>query len=133
MLYFLIKLMAITAIRTFFNKISAENVAGALGNYVNTDAKLKGGYFLVIDDQTDSVLKLKLQKIHKDRLSGIGNDTYFACADFITGKGKVYDLDLFMTGKTPGDLLITEIIVHKEDGESRYTWYEKMGVWKRKY
>ena len=115
------------------NVISADNLADALESYVNADSKLKGGYFLVLDDKTDSVLKLRLKKIHKDRLSGIGKNTYFACADFVTEKGKVYDLDLFMSGKTSENLIITEVTVHKENGKSRYSWYEKRGIWKRKY
>ncbi len=115
------------------NTITIENLADALENYVNADSKLKGGYFLVLDDKTDAVLKLRLKKIHKDRLSGIGRDTYFACADFKADNGKVYDLDLFMSGKTQNDLNITEVTVHKEDGKARYSWYEKRGIWKRKY
>ena len=112
-------------------KISAENLAATLDSYVNADAALKGGYFLVIDDNTGGTLKLQLQKIHKDRLSGIGNNTYFACADFVTDKGKVYDLDLFMKGETVDDLEIVEISVHKEDGKARYSWYQERGIWKR--
>ena len=64
-----------------------------------------------------------------DRLTGIGNDTYFACADFQASNGKVYDLDIFMNGETTDDLAVTEISVHKEEGAERYGWREEDGVW----
>ena len=64
-----------------------------------------------------------------DRLTGIGNDTYFACADFKASNGKVYDLDIFMNGKKANALDVTEIIIHKEDGAPRYGWREKGGIW----
>ena len=76
-----------------------------------------------------ALLYLKLLKIHMDRLTGIGNDTYFACADFQASNGKVYDLDIFMNGKTPDNLDVSEIIVHKEEGVQRYGWREEKGVW----
>ena len=64
-----------------------------------------------------------------DRLTGLGNDVYFACADFQASNGKVYDLDIFMNGKSSENLGVTKIIVHKEDGVQRYSWREKDGVW----
>ena len=39
-----------------------------------------------------------------DRLTGLGNDVYFACADFQASNGKVYDLDIFMNGKSSENL-----------------------------
>ena len=79
--------------------------------------------------EKSEVLQLELLKIHKERLASIGNDTYFACADFQASNGKVYDLDIFMSGKSADGLVVTEIIVHKEEGVQRYGWLEKDGVW----
>ena len=66
-----------------------------------------------------------------DRLTGIGNDTFFACADFQASNGKIYDLDIFMHGKSANHLKVTEIIVHKEGGVARYGWREEKGHWVR--
>ena len=93
------------------------------------DAKLKGGKFMVFDGMANEVLELDLLKIHMDRLTGIGNDTYFACADFQASNGKVYDLDIFMKGIIPDNLDVSEIIVHKEEGVPRYSWREEKGIW----
>ena len=109
--------------------ISAQAVGKAVAEFIASDAKLKGGKFMVFDGTNNEVLQLDLLKIHMDRLTGIGNDTYFSCADFQASNGKVYDLDIFMNGKTPDNLDVSEIIVHKEEGVQRYGWREEKGVW----
>lgn len=112
--------------------IDKDNMAKAIKNYVKDEAELKGGYFLVYDKKAKKPLALELVRVHKDRLSKIEDDVYFACADFKTPEGKIYDLDVFMEGSDPDKLEVTEISVHKEAGKPRYTWYEKKGIWKKK-
>ena len=118
-----------TNITTKTAAIDKHILAAAIQSFITEDAALKGGAFLVIDDKNGHVLRLTLDKVHRDRLSKVGNDTYFACADFTTPKGKTYDLDIFMKGIDPSDLSVVEIAVHKEGGKARYTWAEKKGTW----
>ena len=113
-------------------KITLQNLAQAIESFVEADINLRGA-FLVIDPSTNEVLKLNLEKVHKERLSHIGDDVYFACADFNADNGKVYDLDIFLRGKNTDELTVTEISVHKEDGEARYGWLEENGIWVKKY
>ena len=113
-------------------KITLQNLARAIKGFVEADIILRGA-FLVIDPTTDTVLKLKLEKVHKERLSHIGDDIYFACADFNAENGKVYDLDIFLHGTNTDNLTVSEISVHKEDGIARYGWQEKNGIWVKKY
>ena len=113
-------------------KITHQNLALAIESFVEADINLRGA-FLVIDPITNEVLKLNLEKVHKERLSHIGDDVYFACADFNSDNGKVYDLDIFLQGKNTDNLTVTEISVHKEDGEARYGWVEEDGIWIKKY
>ena len=113
-------------------KITLQNLARAIKGFVEADIILRGA-FLVIDPKTDTVLKLKLEKVHKERLSSIGEDIYFACADFKGENGKVYDLDIFLQGTNTDNLTVTEISVHKEDGTARYGWEEENGIWSKKY
>ena len=96
--------------------------------YIQQDVELKGGFF-VFDVKNDEILNLTLSKIHRERLSNIGKDTYFACADFQASNGKIYDLDVFMTGKSQDNLVVTEINVHKESGIARYGWQNRRGIW----
>ena len=113
-------------------KITLQNLARAIESFVEADINLRGA-FLVIDPSTNEVLILNLEKVHKERLSHIGDDVYFACADFNADDGRVYDLDIFLQGKNTDNLTVTEISVHKEDGEARYGWQEQDGIWTKKY
>ena len=114
-------------------EISKEELADAIRDYVEKDSALKGGYFLVYDKKAGESLALSLVKVHEDRLSSIGHDVHFACADFKTPEGKVYDLDIFMKGHDKDHLAVTEVSVHKEAGVERYTWHEEGGVWKKNH
>lgn len=112
--------------------VTKEELAKVIEDYVARDAALKGGFFLVYDQKTRKPLVLSLLKVHKERLSRVGPQEYFACADFGTPEDKVYDLDIFMAGPDKAHLTVTRITVHKEDGKERYTWYSEEGVWKMK-
>ena len=112
-------------------KLTIEQLAISIGNYIQNDVNLKGGFF-VYDKDKKEILTLTLTKIHKERLSNIGGDTYFACADFSASNGNIYDLDIFMTGKSQDNLVVTEINVHKENGEARYHWENQKGTWVKK-
>lgn len=112
--------------------VTIEELSDAITRYVDEDAALKGGYFLVYDTVAAKPLALTLDHVHKERLSHIGGQVYFACADFKDKNGKIYDLDVFMHGTSPETLRVTEVTVHKEEGVARYGWFEEAGVWKRK-
>jgi len=84
-----------------------------------------------IEDEIIHILE-EIDKVHRARLSKVADDKYFACADFTTKDGKVYDLDVFMVGPDKDSLEFSEFSVHKEDGVERYTWYEEDGLWKKK-
>ena len=111
--------------------LTKEDLGEAIAAYVERDADLKGGFFLVYDAAAGKPLVLTLKKVHKDRLSQVGDQVYFACADFETPEGKVYDLDVFMQGPDKDRLEVTEVAVHKESGTARYTWLEEDGLWKK--
>jgi hypothetical protein len=113
-------------------QITKDELADAIESYVNKEASVHGGYFIAFDDKAGKELKLTLDKVHRKRLSRVGEDTYFACADFKTPEGKIYDLDVFMTGPDKDHLTFSKFMIHKEAGKERYTWYEEGGIWKTK-
>jgi len=112
-------------------KVNIATMAKAINDYVDTDSKLKGGFFLVYDSESKSALQLTLTKVHEERLAQVGENLYFACSDFDDVSGKSFDLDFFMK-KENDQLVVTEVMIHKQDGKARYSWVEKDGVWKRK-
>ena len=111
--------------------VTVEMMAMAITDYVNSDAKLNGGFFFVYDATTKKPLQLTLAKVHKEKLSQVGENLYFACSDFKETGGKTYDLDFFMQS-VDGTLTVSEVIIHKEEGKPRYSWIEEAGMWKRK-
>lgn len=113
-------------------QVSKDDIADAVTRYVDEDAALKGGYFLVFDSEAGVPLALQMDKVHRERLSRVGPDVYFVCADFKATNGKVYDLDIFMQGPDAHSLAVTEVTVHKEQGQARYNWFEEDGIWQRK-
>lgn len=112
-------------------KVDMSMVAVAIADYVKTDTKLKGGFFLVYDADAKKALLLTLTKVHEERLAKIGDNLYFACSDFREDGGKMYDLDFFMEGDHH-ELKVTEVMIHKEEGKARYSWFEEDGIWSRK-
>jgi|TARA_Y100000310_G_scaffold283688_1_gene305861 hypothetical protein len=109
--------------------VTKDNLADAVKQFVKDESKKTKGAFQMNDEEKEEVLSLTLQKIHKDRLANLGDNTYFVCADFETAKGTVYDIDIFMTGASADSLKPVEISVHKEEGVERYTWMEVEGIW----
>ncbi|MEA1881215.1 MAG: hypothetical protein U9N31_02295 [Candidatus Marinimicrobia bacterium] len=110
--------------------INKNNLAKGIKHYIRSQSG-EDKLFVVEDEHSGQTLKLKLMKVHRERLSNVGNDTYFACADFKAEDGKVYDLDVFMTGENAEELSFQKFHVHKEEGVERYNWAEKDGVWQQ--
>ncbi len=111
--------------------VTIDQMSQAITHFIESDSKLKGGFFLCYDVSAKKTLQLTLDKVHQERLSQVGDNLFFACSDFKSESGKMYDLDFFMESKD-GQLAVTEIMIHKEDGKARYSWFEKDGVWNRK-
>jgi hypothetical protein len=111
--------------------LTKETVAEAIADYVNRESSLKGGYFLFFDKKQGKPLALTLDRVHKERLATLGGGVYFACADFKAIDGDTYDLDIFMKDSKQG-LEVTDISLHKKNGQARYTWVEKNGIWSKK-
>jgi hypothetical protein len=110
--------------------VTKETMAEAITGYINKDTALKGGFFCVYDTKANAPLALKLDKVHQDKLSKVSDGLYFACCDFKTADGKMYDLDFFMKSTEDG-LQVSEVAVHKEAGKPRYGWVENNGVWSK--
>lgn len=112
--------------------VTREELARAIEDYVKKTAAKKGGRFTVYDGKEKKKLSLTLERVHKDRLSRVGPDIYFACADFVAENGDMYDIDIFMEGAGARSLEATDVTIHKKNGVERYTWSEEGGVWVKK-
>lgn len=111
--------------------VTIEELATAIESYIDRDAELKGGFFLVYDKVDKKPLQLTLVKIHDDKLASLGSGVYFACVDMKNADDVVYDLDFFMHRDDEEEMETTEVSVHKKSGTPRYGWQEENGVWKK--
>jgi len=91
-------------------------------------AKETNGIYQLKDG--DKTWDLKLDKVHRERLSRIDESTYFACTDFQSSDNHTVDVDFFMKDDG-GKLVMTDATLHKVDGKPRYNWKEKDGYWVR--
>lgn len=113
------------------SEVTTETISRAIEKHVKKSAKKNDGYFIVEDKEAGKTLYLKLDKIHKERLSAVKKDLYFACVDFTNKDGRSYDIDFFLKD-AGGKLKFSETIVHKEEGKPRYSWEQKGDYWVKK-
>ncbi len=111
--------------------LTVDELADAIARYVE-DRAGDDGRMTVHDPVTDRDLELSLVKVHRERVSKVAPDTYFACTDFRSPDGTIYDLDLFMQGTAADTLEFDDLSIHKVAGQPRYTWHEEGGIWKKK-
>lgn len=109
--------------------VSIQDLSLAIRGHISSAARAGGGYYLLLDDRTGAVLRLKLTKVHEDNLARVEDGVYFACVDMQEKNGKTYDVDFFL--KEDGSLNVTETTVHKVQSVARYHWILKGNHWKR--
>ena len=110
--------------------VSIDDLEKAIKSSVAAKEKSGGGYYRLADDVDKKTWLLKLDHVHRERLSRLDEKTYFACTDFKSSDGHLVDVDFFMKD-TDGKLVLSDATVHKVDGKPRYNWEEKDGFWKR--
>ena len=111
-------------------KIGVNEVADFITKYV----KKKGRSYSIKHPDTGKYVRLKLDKVHRKRLSEVVKNIFFVCADFKAKDRTLYDLDFWV--KVQGsNLRVTKTMMHKVNSKPRYTWYKdkKDGLWKQKY
>lgn len=91
------------------------------------ERKAAEGSFRIEDEKLGKVWKLKLLRVHKKRVVGLGGKSFFACADFKSvekGSKDKLDLDFYAT-KGPDGWKIDKVLIHKVNGKPRYTYNDK--------
>jgi hypothetical protein len=95
--------------------------------YIKTVEKHVKGGVKIHDDKLNQDWELKLKRIHKGRIAYLGNNQFFACADFKSSKKgdkSMLDLD-FYASKKEGGWSVDKTLIHKVDGKARYTYNDK--------
>lgn len=104
--------------------LSAQQIIKGIKGHIEEVSGANNGYFPLYDEQEAKYLRLKLAKVHEDRVSYIKKeDAYFACTDFKTDDGKTtYDVDFWMKKDSQGGLKVYQTKVHKKEGIERFTY-----------
>ena len=99
----------------------------AVEDHVARKFAAEGGAFNIQDEKLGKEWALSLVGVHKKRVVHLGDQHFFACADFKTvGPGKKDKLDLdFYASKTADGWKIDKTVIHKVNGTPRYTYNEK--------
>lgn len=114
--------------------VTLEDVAQHIESYVKQGSK--DSALKIEDKQAGKQLSLTLDRVHRERLSQVGPDIFFVCADFKSADGKTYDLDFFVQGTSKENLRVLpdKTSIHKENGKERYSWVldAKTKLWMQK-
>lgn len=103
-----------------------KEYTAAVEAYVKEQSEGKPG-FPVKDDKLGKQWDLRLANIHKNKIVHLGDDRFFACADFKTvekGKKDKVDLD-FYASRNPQGWKLDKVVIHKVNGKPRFTYDEK--------
>lgn len=104
--------------------LSANEIIKGIKDHVNEVSAENNGYYPLYDSMDAKDLRLKLVKVHEDKVSYIKkDDAYFACTDFIADDGQTkYDVDFWMKKTDSGELAVYQTKIHKKDGTPRFTY-----------
>lgn len=107
-------------------KFTAAQIKNAMTSHIEAQTKQGDGAFQLHDATTNQHLSLTFVKIH-DPVRKVEGRGYFACTDFKSPKGEVYDLDFWLQPKD-GKLVVTETQIHKLNGAARFTYKDDEAV-----
>lgn len=103
--------------------LSGDMIIHGIKDHINETVEANSGYYPLTDTEEGKNLKLKLVKVHEDKVSYIKkDDAYFACTDFIAEDGAKYDVDFWMKKDPEGRLEVYQTKIHKKQGLPRFTY-----------
>lgn len=110
-------------------QVVTADIQAGIEQHIAEETEAGGGYFTIPFDGDE--LRLKLVRVHTYYLANLGPRWHFACVDLANIDGNVYDVDFFLEGD-PGNMRVTETLVHKRNGQPFYVWGEERdGTWTR--
>lgn len=90
----------------------------------SSDNSRSGGAFVVPDELLKRDWRLKLNRIHEDRIVSLGRGRFFACADFRSEAGaQTVDLDFYAV-ESSGGWSVERVLIHKVSGVPRFIYNE---------
>ncbi|MCH8904673.1 MAG: hypothetical protein IIA45_12255 [Bacteroidetes bacterium] len=112
--------------------ISFDDLKDAVMEHIEIESGRNEGYYRSTDPITIKKLDLTFQKFNDRRLLKTSEDMYFACVDFISTDGIIYDIDILMQLDDDLNLIPSSTYVHRRNGGLRYTWEYNGKYWQHK-
>lgn len=90
----------------------------------------QGGRFSLVDKSRSRPRRLRLDKIHADRVLTLEDGRAAVCVDFVDDNGDRLDVD-FLVKRSDSDETdsIDGYEIHRLNGQPRYSYLPKDGVW----
>lgn len=106
--------------------LSGAQIIKGIKEHINSVTENNNGSFPLYDSKDNKSLRLKLMRVHEDRVSYIKKESaYFACTDFMSDDGKTaYDVDFWMKEGQGEKLEVYQTKIHKKDGVPRFTYQD---------
>lgn len=112
-------------------KAPARNIKGEIQSAIKLYVQQKSGkdqVYKIADPKKKTTWQLKLTKFHP--VTKISDSLYFDCTDFAAQGKNTLDLDFFLKPKAKG-WEVTRVLIHKVNGNPRYTYEQKGSKWFR--
>ncbi|MBI5208605.1 MAG: caspase family protein [Elusimicrobia bacterium] len=90
--------------------------------YLKEQSEKGSGEFLLKDDVSGHVFRLRVAGYSKDSIVQLSRDEAFACVQFESGSGEKLDLDFYVKKRDVGEWAVSKIYVHKVDGKARFVY-----------
>ncbi|MBI4676353.1 MAG: caspase family protein, partial [Elusimicrobia bacterium] len=90
--------------------------------YLDEAAAQNDGEFLVKDEVTGRLHRLKLSEFRKEDIVHISREEAFACVGFEAATGEKIDLDVYVKKRGTGEWAVSRIYLHKIDGKERFVY-----------
>ncbi len=109
--------------------VTPDQVKKAILDYVRWDSNLKGGYFLIWDENEQQVWKLRFSRPHGG-VRVVEGEKYFLCTDFKAESKQpdgsisttLFDLDFWVKQDEDDKLRVDQIKIHKVAGIPRFRY-----------
>lgn len=110
-------------------KVSIDALEKSIKDKIADKTKQDGGTFKLHDEVLNKTWELDLVRVHRDKLARLEDGRYFACVDMKAhGGNDVVNVDFFLK-EQDGELVFSDMTVHKVNGAPRYGWEKKGDSW----
>jgi hypothetical protein len=112
--------------------VTSKSLAQALTSHVQQDVIIKGGFFIIEDDKTHELVKLKADKLDDgNHLHQLGKNSFLSWGEFSSAAGDHYLLDFYFEWHDGHWRANGPLSIYSKNKVKRYDWDETGPMLKR--